>query len=101
MSNLKTPGSDQRSDCSTSTGVFASEEAAERIINRYDELVYSLKQSMQDAAQLIDNAINVQTIDDRIHNTRNTKYERNMYYMDELIVTARDLLQKKIAEIDL
>ena len=85
----------------TSPVIHASSEVAERIIDRYDELVYSMKQSMKDAAQLLDNAINVQTITDRQNNSRSTKYERNMYYMDELIVTARDLLIKKIAEIEL
>jgi len=85
----------------TSPVLHASSEVAERIIDRYDELVFSLKQSMQDAAQLLDNAINVQTNTDRQNNSRRTKYERNMYYMDELIVTARDLLIKKIAEIEL
>ena len=85
----------------TSPVIHASSEVAERIIDRYDELVYSMKQSMKDAAQLLDNAINVQTITDRQNNSRSTKYERNMYYMDELIVTAQDLLIKKIAEIEL
>lgn len=85
----------------TSPVIHASSEVAERIIDRYDELVYSMKQSMKDAAQLLDNAINVQTITDRQNNSRSTKYEQNIYYMDELIVTARDLLIKKIAEIEL
>lgn len=80
--------------------LYASEEVAERVIERYDELVFSLKQSMQTAIQMLDNAINVQTITDRQNNARRTKHERNLYYMDELIVTARDLLKKKLGEID-
>ncbi len=84
----------------TSPVIHASSEVAERIIDRYDELVYSMKQSMKDAAQLLDNAINVQTITDRQNNARRTKHERNLYYMDELIVTARDLLKKKLGELD-
>lgn len=80
--------------------VYADGKTAERIIDRYDELVYSMKQTMEDTIAMLDNAVNVQTDTDRKKNTRRTKQERSLHYMNELVVTARDILKKKIVEID-
>ena len=84
----------------TPAKIYQDGERAERIIDRYDELVYSMKQTMEDAVAMLDNAVNVQTDTDRKKNTRRTKQERSLHTIDELVITARDILKKKIVEID-
>lgn len=80
--------------------IYQDGEIAERIIDRYDELVYSLKQTMEDAVAMLENAVNVQTDTDREKNTRRTKQERSLYTIDELVVTARDILKRKLGNLD-